>query len=120
MDVRGKSNALGSLHTLAPIGNLIFKTFPLTQQHKSVHIFGRMNDMNKFQEKFEFSCTLTDTMEGDQQTTLSFTRDMGGQYDEVVEKFFGFLSSVYGYPITLDRMATEQGYKQEWPEFGTP
>lgn len=75
--------------------------------------------MNEYREEFEFTHKVVSD-EINAHTNLSFSGDGMQTYSEVVEKFLGFLSSVYGYSITLDQLAIDAGYrKQEWPEFGS-
>lgn len=40
-------------------------------------------------------------------TEMSFIDSRGGHYKEIADKFFSFLSTVYGYPITAEDVLNE-------------
>ena len=55
-----------------------------------------------FTQEFEFTCT--ETTDGNETQTVKRIVSNGVPYNDIVDLFLDFLSSSYGYPITLSRL----------------
>jgi len=55
-----------------------------------------------FTQEFEFTCI--ETTDGNATQTVKRIVSNGVPYNDIVDLFLDFLSSSYGYPITLSRL----------------
>lgn len=64
-----------------------------------------------FTQEFEFTCT--ETTDGNETQTVKRIVSDGASYSDIVGLFLDFLSSSYGYPITLSRLLDDAGAQGE-------
>ena len=78
--------------------------------------------MKNFDERFTFEYNFIDyddEVSDDHSMHMTFISSKNDSYTNVVDKFLAFLSSAYGYPITLDRLAEERFYREGFGFGGT-
>lgn len=66
-----------------------------------------------FTQEFEFTCI--ETSDQDQTETVKRFTSSGEDYMEIVNVFLNFLSSAYGYPITLKRLVDDTSLAYGYP-----